>query len=116
MTLNDSAEDLSGDVLTSRRTVLRSILLGGAVPFWLIGGPLSALAIEEKTPGSNNATADFDSFAQELKRWPESPSPLPTTKRSAQELTSDEKKAVSDMEKALNESSKKKKIDPRTHG
>jgi hypothetical protein len=51
-------------------------------------------------------------------RWPLSPSPLPTSVRSAQELTAprNESTAVSDLEKALQERSRKKLIEPRTHG
>lgn len=70
---------------------------------------------------------------QRSSRWPrESPSPLPTRKKSAQELTRDPDPPESsssspeapgadandgnDMAKALRDASRKKRIDPRTHG
>jgi hypothetical protein len=75
---------------------------------------------------------------QRSSKWPkDSPSPLPTTKRSAQELTQDPDPASavaagkddrgdddggfggsvpSDMQNALRNAAKKKVIDPRTHG
>jgi hypothetical protein len=53
--------------------------------------------------------------------WPHSPSPLPTSVKSAAELTAPSTQTkdpvpASDLMKALEESSKKKKVDPRTHG
>jgi hypothetical protein len=69
--------------------------------------------------------------AQRSSKWPrESPSPLPTRKKSAQELTRDpdppststldapdaDADDSNDMAKALRDASRKKRIDPRTHG
>jgi hypothetical protein len=75
---------------------------------------------------------------QRSSRWPrESPSPLPTRKKSAQELTRDpdppapasssaldalpggadaDDTGNDDMANALRDASRKKRIDPRTHG
>jgi hypothetical protein len=60
-------------------------------------------------------------------KWPDAPSPLPTAVKSAAELTAplrDEFRqeidegieALTDLEKALQEKSKKKQVDPRSHG
>mmetsp|Transcript_1572 Transcript_1572/g.2157 ORF Transcript_1572/g.2157 Transcript_1572/m.2157 type:complete len:150 (+) Transcript_1572:109-558(+) len=71
----------------------------------------------------------LDAFGKELStaKWPQSPSPLPTTAKSAAELTapkaptskdSKSKSATepSDLEKALQNSSKQKQVGPLTHG
>lgn len=60
-------------------------------------------------------------------KWPDAPSPLPTAVKSAAELTAPQPdeirqdidegiEALTDLEKALQEKSKKKQVDPRTHG
>ena len=82
--------------------------------------------------GLNLAAPTGVQQVQRSSKWPrESPSPLPTRKRSAQELTRDpdppsstlgaqdadaEADAGNDMEKALRDASRKKRINPRTHG
>lgn len=76
----------------------------------------------------------FEEFEKGLKGWPHSPSPLPTTVKTASELTSpttnfvpaglqaaeqaaeEGMQAMSDLEKMLQESSQKRQVGPRTHG
>ena len=74
--------------------------------------------------------AKMDAIAKETygsthSNYPNAISPLPTNKRSAQELTADTIRTAppvddvpeeSDLEKALKESQRQKKIEPRTHG
>jgi hypothetical protein len=68
---------------------------------------------------------DLSSQQQRSSKWPrDSPSPLPTTKRSAQELTQDYgagsgaagEEEGSDAQRAVRDALQRKQIDPRTHG
>eukprot|EP00549_Striatella_unipunctata_P003488 CAMPEP_0118695202 /NCGR_PEP_ID=MMETSP0800-20121206/13041_1 /TAXON_ID=210618 ORGANISM="Striatella unipunctata, Strain CCMP2910" /NCGR_SAMPLE_ID=MMETSP0800 /ASSEMBLY_ACC=CAM_ASM_000638 /LENGTH=96 /DNA_ID=CAMNT_0006593939 /DNA_START=207 /DNA_END=497 /DNA_ORIENTATION=- len=72
---------------------------------------------------NNKEEDEFATFAQEIQKgWPERPSPLPTSFKSAQELTTKTADIVendeeeSDLSKAIKESLRKKKIEPRSHG
>ena len=78
------------------------------------------------------AAEDNDELARDMpKHWPETPSPLPSMFSSAAELAAPVREAVreeiregveegievlSDLEKALQQSAKKKQVDPRSHG
>ena len=80
---------------------------------------------------SNRNPTSIPSHHQTSSKWPDSPSPLPTNKRSAQELTRETTEDVvppevavgkekeetdSDLQRALFQSGQRKQIDPRTHG
>lgn len=105
------------DVTSSRRSFLAtsSVALLG-ITTWLT--PLAARAAETAVAESNTTKDNLDDFAKDLSRWPDSPSPLPTQKRSAQELTADPqpRPTAPSLDQALQQSLKKKQIGPRTHG
>jgi hypothetical protein len=100
----------------------RRSLLSGVVATAFLGGASRPTFAEDA----------LEAFGKELAgKWPHSPSPLPTQVKTAAELTSPTGKmaeppdvtsaeeglqAMSDLERMLQESSKKKKVDPRTHG
>jgi hypothetical protein len=100
----------------------RRTLLSGAVTTAFLGGASRPAFAEDA----------LETFGKELGgKWPLAPSPLPTQVKSAAELTSPAGKmieppgvtspeeglqAMSDLEQMLQESSKKKAVDPRTHG
>lgn len=117
---NRNKEDASPSRL-SRRSFLRFTSVFGLVV--ASQTPQFAVAADDST----RPVDELDAFGQELQqqsgRWPDSPSPLPSMKRSAQELTMEANAtaaaaaaASSDMQSAIERASKKKQIHPRTHG
>jgi hypothetical protein len=118
----------------NRRNLLHSILTTtSAISFSFLppSVPL-ALAIENASQKDDNDV--LSEFGQSIKTsfnpqdlygttssWPNTPSPLPTMFKTAAELSSSTStptsvKIQSNLEQALEEASKKKRIDPRTHG
>eukprot|EP00545_Synedropsis_sp_CCMP1620_P001660 CAMPEP_0119014834 /NCGR_PEP_ID=MMETSP1176-20130426/10413_1 /TAXON_ID=265551 /ORGANISM="Synedropsis recta cf, Strain CCMP1620" /LENGTH=114 /DNA_ID=CAMNT_0006968079 /DNA_START=141 /DNA_END=485 /DNA_ORIENTATION=- len=114
--------------MNAARMDRRSLLSGVATAFFaVVASPATATAANDDV---------FEEFAKEIQKggWPLAPSPLPTSVKSASELTSpttifqesttgtaaaaaqEGLNAMSDLEKALQESSKKKQVGPRTHG
>lgn len=83
----------------------------------------SSMSIDEYTAALEQVGKGWSSPQESEKvtsKWPDSPSPLPTTKKSAQELTQPDNNAMgsqqSDLQNALEKAAKKKRVDPRTHG
>lgn len=82
--------------------------------------PRATFANEE--PSTDNPNMDsFDAVSEGLRQqgWPNSASPLPIPSNSSLGTNKNEtatKKFSSDFEAALQEASKKKQVDPRTHG
>jgi len=127
---NDEARlttDMTPGWSSSRRSFLRNsiAIVGSAVSTGLILQPTAADADDKNVTGMD----PLDAFGKQLQedrkettaKWPDSPSPLPTRTRSAQDLTQPTEEDrlnsdISDMEKMLQQSAKKKQIAPRTHG
>jgi hypothetical protein len=132
-----------GNVEVCRRRLVAQVLAATSA-LSISSNPLSTFPIAgaDEPPPNASSSDILDRFGLDLSsssptqqqrssRWPkESPSPLPTTKRSAQELTQDPDADPgapladdhvgggenSDMQKAVKEALKRKQIDPRTHG
>ena len=121
--------------ISSRRT-----FLGASLAMVLACSLSPRVSLAASAESSSNGRGDspldaLDALGEQLSnmqefeldesqpRWPESPSPLPTRKRSAHELTVEDDVTTSipfdsksDLGEALNKASKKRQIDPRTHG
>ena len=111
-----SSSSSSSSLDASRRSLVVDTMRWGVVV--ATAGSTAAFAAGEQDEDDD----PLDAFGKQLSesRWPDSPSPLPTSFRSAAELTApreedDDNTTTTDLEKALAESSKKKRIDPLTH-
>jgi hypothetical protein len=119
----------------SRRSMLHQSLLGTVVTLtsWMTVGGASAQAGDET--GSSNPLAELDAIAAQIGRssnYPNSISPLPTLKQTELELVREDARyntpppattttttignTPSDLSQALQESQRRKNIEPRTHG
>ena len=111
-----SSSSSSSSLDASRRSLVVDTMRWGVVV--ATAGSTAAFAAGEQDEDDD----PLDAFGKQLSesKWPDSPSPLPTSFRSAAELTApreedDDNTTTTDLEKALAESSKKKRIDPLTH-
>mmetsp|Transcript_22596 Transcript_22596/g.40781 ORF Transcript_22596/g.40781 Transcript_22596/m.40781 type:complete len:186 (-) Transcript_22596:214-771(-) len=134
--VNDDDIDEDGVVAAyagSRRDLIQSCASVAFLTVAVVGGN-SAMA-EAATTAAPSTEEDlmFEQFAKSLhtggsssvttgstpepQRWPASPSPLPTAKKNAAELTMpDNSPPALTLEDAMKEASKKKNVGPRTHG
>jgi hypothetical protein len=119
----------------SRRSMLHRSLLGtiATLASWMTVGGASAQAGDDAK--RTNPLAELDAIAAQIGRssnYPNSISPLPTLKQTELELVREEERyktppsattttntigtTPSDLSQALQESQRRKNIDPRTHG
>jgi hypothetical protein len=108
---------------TEESAMRRTFLLSSTAAFIVsFVPPMSTAAAGEQDPLEAFGKTLSTTPPSQLGGWPHSPSPLPTSVKSAAELTAPstpltmDPVSASDLIKALEESSKKKKVDPRTHG
>eukprot|EP00978_Attheya_sp_CCMP212_P001357 scaffold2848_cov54-Attheya_sp.AAC.2 len=126
---NDDIDEDDGVVAAyagSRRDMLQSCASVAFLTAAVVGGN-SAMAEAAAAAPSTDEDLMFEQFAKSLhtggssvpepQRWPASPSPLPTAKKNAAELTMpDNSPPALTLEDAMKEASKKKNVGPRTHG
>jgi hypothetical protein len=120
--------------LLQRRAFFLWITTASSTTAALLATASPALALPLSVPPVATFEAEFQAFEKALEdfnfnpnKWPESPSPLPTRVQSAQELTApDDKKLLpqmpqpalgpSELEQAIQDSIRKRRVDPLTHG
>eukprot|EP00541_Cyclophora_tenuis_P018539 CAMPEP_0116562738 /NCGR_PEP_ID=MMETSP0397-20121206/12336_1 /TAXON_ID=216820 /ORGANISM="Cyclophora tenuis, Strain ECT3854" /LENGTH=122 /DNA_ID=CAMNT_0004089087 /DNA_START=125 /DNA_END=493 /DNA_ORIENTATION=- len=110
--------------LLSRRSVLESAFLWGVV------SSVHSSAVAANDDDDDDALDRFGEALSNGRRWPESPSPLPTSFGSAAELTAprdidrpdqqqqqeqQQQEGVTDLQNAIKLSKRKKQIGPLTH-